>query len=1289
MSFVAVGDLNGDSKLDLAVASTSEDSTGRLYIYLGTGSGGFTASPQSPISTGSSNACWVGIAQVTSGDSNADVVVAGFGDSDQGQTTIFGNNINVFQGDGTGAVNSIGTVTNGLAFIPTAIAIADFNDDGDADFAATVPGVPPDVSSPQPAGIVQLFTGNGLGGFTVSNSFSTGGALPISIQVAYLNADSLPDLVIANAGDPDGANSYTNFGINSSVGVAINTGGMNFNTNPFTAGLGVGGSKSVFAVTVADFDLDGKQDIGAIVYGHPLTGANARILEYKGDGAGGFSANADSPFNTLTTDGQYLAAAPLDGNGSPDIVYSTAGGKYGVLLNTTVTGPTVTINKGASQADPTNATSIVFDVVFSEGVTGFDETDISFTGSSGGTPTASVTPINSSLYTVTVTGMAGTGTVRASIPAAAATSIADSVASLASTSTDNQVAFDLVVPTVTINQAGSQADPASSGPILFTVVFSENVTGFANADVDLSGSSLSGLSALVTQNSPLNYTVSVSGMSGNGTVVARVVANAASDPAGNLSAASTSTDNSVTFGTPSAPTVTINQGSSQLDPTNATSIVFDVVFSAGVSGFTGGDIDFTGSTVGGLSASVTPISSTAYTVAVTGMSGTGTVRASIPAGAATSIAGSLASQASTSSDNQVTFDLVSPTVTINQASGQADPTLSGPILFTVVFSENVTGFGNNDIDLSSSSLSGLSAVVTQNTPSNYTVSVSGMTGGGTVVAKVVAGAGTDAVGNPSAASTSGDNSVTFVNASTGTLGFKQAVYNTTEDAAIHTVTITVTRSGLTEGAVSINYGTADGTAHSGGLASTGQADYTPTSNTLSWADGEGGDKSFTVDILPDTLNEGTELINLVLTNPTGGPSLGLTAATAAIAPSDGKVIDGTVKLPAAVFPDAAGLAGDLVTVRLTGKVGTATVFKSDPDGDGFGPIERIDLANTDPAKSALTIKVKKAKGGFGDGRSKLGEVIGSGLKSLTATSTDLEGLGINLGGFLGTIKLGNVSGGADIILAAPSALIKRPAVKITAGVIGDGTDITVLGAPLASLTAFAVGDGTITAPSVGAINAKGKSATRTASAIIGNFNSDVIVTGGVAAGKLALTKLRAAGSITGANINVTGSLGTISVGGRGVGDFMGTISVSENLNSVRVAGKVNETIIDVTGNVNSVIVGSFWNSRLDSGYTGSDDGLGTYDLPTTIGTFKVTAKFDGFQSSNVIASIIKSVTLASVNPENPLSPGTKFGVTAEQVIMSLVVTSPTQTFKFNPNDSSPQSTPALGLFEAKHRLNQP
>ncbi len=113
-----------------------------------------------------------------------------------------------------------------------------------------------------------------------------------------------------------------------------------------------------------------------------------------------------------------------------------------------------------------------------------------------------------------------------------------------------------------------------------------------------------------------------------------------------------------------------------------------------------------------------------------------------------------------------TIDATPPSVTINQASGQADPTTAGPIHFTVVFNEPVTGFGDSAGDVTLGGTAGATtAAVTEIAPNNgttYDVAVSGMTVDGTVIAAVGAGAATDAVGNASTASTSTDNIVTFI-----------------------------------------------------------------------------------------------------------------------------------------------------------------------------------------------------------------------------------------------------------------------------------------------------------------------------------------------------------------------------------------------------------------------------------------------------------------------------------------------------------------------------------------------
>src|SRR6185295_8057380 len=119
----------------------------------------------------------------------------------------------------------------------------------------------------------------------------------------------------------------------------------------------------------------------------------------------------------------------------------------------------------------------------------------------------------------------------------------------ASTSTDNTVTYNLVVaaPTVTINQAAAQADPTSTSPINFTAVFDQPVTGFTTGDVTLSGTA--GATTGTVTGGPTTYNVAVSGMTGSGTVIASVGAAKATDTAGNDNAASSSTDNTVTYDT--------------------------------------------------------------------------------------------------------------------------------------------------------------------------------------------------------------------------------------------------------------------------------------------------------------------------------------------------------------------------------------------------------------------------------------------------------------------------------------------------------------------------------------------------------------------------------------------------------------------------------------------------------------------------------------------------------------------------------------------------------------------
>jgi hypothetical protein len=111
-------------------------------------------------------------------------------------------------------------------------------------------------------------------------------------------------------------------------------------------------------------------------------------------------------------------------------------------------------------------------------------------------------------------------------------------------------------PTVTIDQAGDQADPTITSPIHFTVVFNEPVTGFSGDDVSVSGTA-GATTAEVTQKAPndgTTYDVAVSGMKSKGTVIASIPANAAKDTTGNGNSVSTSEDNVVTSNANTPPT---------------------------------------------------------------------------------------------------------------------------------------------------------------------------------------------------------------------------------------------------------------------------------------------------------------------------------------------------------------------------------------------------------------------------------------------------------------------------------------------------------------------------------------------------------------------------------------------------------------------------------------------------------------------------------------------------------------------------------------------------------------
>lgn len=100
--------------------------------------------------------------------------------------------------------------------------------------------------------------------------------------------------------------------------------------------------------------------------------------------------------------------------------------------------------------------------------------------------------------------------------------------------------------------------------------------------------------------------------------------------------------------------------------------------------------------------------------------------------------------------------------------------------------------------------------------------------------------------------------------SAGTLKFDESSFEVSEDAG--SVTIRVERSNGEDGAVSAQYSTSNGSAVAG-------QDYTAASGTLSWAAGDGSDRTFTVAIANDSTQEGGETFTITLSGATGGAAI--------------------------------------------------------------------------------------------------------------------------------------------------------------------------------------------------------------------------------------------------------------------------------------------------------------------------------------------------------------------------------------------------------------------------------
>ncbi|MGP8235079.1 MAG: beta strand repeat-containing protein, partial [Limisphaerales bacterium] len=360
--------------------------------------------------------------------------------------------------------------------------------------------------------------------------------------------------------------------------------------------------------------------------------------------------------------------------------------------------------------------------------------------------------------------LSGTGTIGFTIPAGSASDLAGNSAGSDTSQTFN---VDNTQPTVAIS-APSVAI-TNGGSVTYTVTFS---------DPYLSGSSLLAASVTISQtgtaaaasitvtpgsgnSTSTNYLVTLSGLSGHGTLDINIPAGAATDTPGNTSAAAASgtfvVDTTLPTVSFTAPSVAI---------TNGGSITYTVTFTDHyLSGSSLPSASVTTSQTGTAAAASIVVApgtgttiSTNYLVTLSGLSGNGTLDINIPAGAATDTAGNNSAAATSGT---FIVDTTLPTVTFSAPSVAI--TNGGSVTYTVTFTDPYLS-GSSLLSASlttgqAGTAAATSIVVTPGTgtttSTNYLVTLSGLSGNGTLDINIPAGAATDTAGNNSAAAVSG------------------------------------------------------------------------------------------------------------------------------------------------------------------------------------------------------------------------------------------------------------------------------------------------------------------------------------------------------------------------------------------------------------------------------------------------------------------------------------------------------------------------------------------------------
>jgi hypothetical protein len=229
-------------------------------------------------------------------------------------------------------------------------------------------------------------------------------------------------------------------------------------------------------------------------------------------------------------------------------------------------------------------------------------------------------------------------------------------------------------------------------------------------------------------------------------------------------------------------------------------------------------------------------------------------------------------------------------------------------------------------------------------------------------------------------------------ATPGTVQFDSATYSVGEAGG--TVTLTVTRTGGSSGAISVNYATANGTATGGGSCAAG-IDFVNASGTLNWADGDTASKTFNVTICNDAAFEADETFTATLSGATGGATIGTPNPATVTITNDDPPPTGTITVnDVRVFEGNTGGANAVFTVTYTGaNPASASVNYATASGTAISGVDFIPVSGTLNFSSGTSLTVTVPI--IGKSLKEANETFFLNLSgAVNATITDNQGVGI-------------------------------------------------------------------------------------------------------------------------------------------------------------------------------------------------------------------------------------------------------------------------------------------------------